>query len=247
MLRLDRDDDEAEQLIRVALERRTERELRRVMRDMMDTMFPAGYGEWTNPQDAVAQIQARYRMERQMYDALERALVDGVDLGVSVAVAQLEGVGFGFDWTLANTEARDWARQYAGELARQIDATNRRVIGEATARWIENGEPIDALRDDLLPYFGERRARLIATTEPTRAFAEGNARAWQASGVVDEVEWTASMDERVCPVCGGLHGKRRKLNEPFDTGIMRPPAHPGCRCWIRPVVPTPEEVAARGG
>ena len=50
--------------------------------------------------------------------------------------------------------------------------------------------------------FGERRAELIASTEVTRAYAEGNVAGWRASGMADR--------------------------EPEQ----KPPYHPGCRCWL---------------
>jgi SPP1 gp7 family putative phage head morphogenesis protein len=47
------------------------------------------------------------------------------------------------------------------------------------------------------------------------------------------------MDERVCPICSGLTGKRRKFGEPFSLGIAKPPAHVNCRCWTLPVIKEP--------
>ena len=57
-------------------------------------------------------------------------------------------------------------------------------------------------------------------------------------------------DERVCSICGPLHGKEVGLNKAFVTqdemdelgisdydGIIKsPPAHPQCRCALIPVV-----------
>jgi SPP1 gp7 family putative phage head morphogenesis protein len=41
--------------------------------------------------------------------------------------------------------------------------------------------------------------------------------------------WETANDERVCPVCGALHGKR----EDDWNGLRSPPAHPRCRCGVR--------------
>ena len=91
-----------------------------------------------------------------------------------------------------------------------------------------------ALIDSLAPAFGTQRASLIASTEVTRAFAEANRIAYDESGVVTAYQWQTAADERVCPICGPLHGKQAQKGQRFN-GLF-PPAHPNCRCWISPVV-----------
>ena len=46
--------------------------------------------------------------------------------------------------------------------------------------------------------------------------------------------WITSVDERVCPICGPLHGVVVPLTAQFDGGFDGPPAHPRCRCDIAP-------------
>jgi hypothetical protein len=92
---------------------------------------------------------------------------------------------------------------------------------------------------------------MIAVTEVTRSYAEGNQIAWKESGVVEGKEWNTANDEIVarCPICWPLHGVVIPIGEEFDGGFDGPPAHPRCRCWITPVViGDPEEggVADRG-
>lgn len=48
--------------------------------------------------------------------------------------------------------------------------------------------------------------------------------------------WITAKDERVCPVCGPLHGQKVKVNERFrtkDGEFWSPGLHPNCRCVIR--------------
>ena len=139
-------------------------------------------------------------------------------LGVSVAIDQLGPIGF--DWTLANIAARDWAQQHAGALIRQIDDVTTRGVRQSVARWIENGEPLETLIQDLDIYFGPARAGLIATTEVTNAFAQANEIAYQQSGACQGMEWRTSIDERRCQICAPLEGQRRKFGEEFAPGIM---------------------------
>jgi len=241
VLQLDPNEPEAEQLIRMALEKRSAREIGRAISDMLETLYPDGWGgDWTRAEAEAIRVHNAFVRDQRLRDALSRALLDGVDLGVSVGVAQLENVGFGFDWTLAHIPARDWAIAYTDQVLEQIAQVSARGVGQSIGRWLENGEPLDALIRDLEPYFGADRAARIAATEVTRAVAEGSEAAYRESGVVQEMEWASSMDERVCPVCSGLTGKRRGFGEPFSIGIPKPPAHVNCRCWLRPVIKEPK-------
>jgi SPP1 gp7 family putative phage head morphogenesis protein len=237
VLQLDPGDPEAEQAIRMALERRTARELGRAISDMLETLYPDGWGgDWTRAEQEAIRVHNAFLRDQRLRDALSRALLDGVDLGISVGVGQLENVGFGFDWTLAHIPARDWAIAYTDQVLEQLAQVTARGVGQSIGRWLENGEPLESLIRDLEPYFGTDRAARIAATEVTRAVAEGSEAAYKESGVVQEMEWASSMDERVCPICEGLTGKRRKFGEPFSVGIDKPPAHVNCRCWVRPVL-----------
>lgn len=246
-LQLDRDDDEAEQQIRMAIERRTERDLRRALHDLQETLYPTGYLP-VDPSNEVARIQRAFREEQQLYDTVSRAIQDSADLGVSVAVDQLQNVGFGFDWTLANVAARDWARQYTDTLLQQLGTTSSRVVGQSVARWVENGEPLEALIRDIQPVFGRQRAEMIASTEVTRAYAEGTYQAYRQSGIIKRLVWRTARDERVCPICGPLEGavvgiegdffnrlpqeQQDQLSRRVNARFNRPPAHVRCRCWI---------------
>ena len=245
VLQLDNDDDEAEQAIRMAVERRNARNLRNVLARINERMvdaFPEDFDPTVEAFDLRRAARLTRGEEEELYDTINRMLQESADLGVNVAIDQLENVGFGFDWTLANTTARDWAAAYTVELTGQINATTGRMVSQAVSRWIDNSETLDSLIADLAPVFGQKRAELIASTEVTRAFAEGNRIAYRESGVVTEWEWRTAADERVCPICGPLAGKRRKLSgEPFSVGIDAPPAHPRCRCWVTGVIQEGEE------
>jgi hypothetical protein len=48
--------------------------------------------------------------------------------------------------------------------------------------------------------------------------------------------WITAHDERVCPVCGHLHGQKVGVNEQFRTkegSFWTPGLHPNCRCVVR--------------
>ena len=146
---------------------------------------------------------------------------------------------FGVDmWALANNAAVQWALGYGYELVTGLLATTRNWLGIQVAEYVQNSETIGKLIGRIRQGtgFGEDRARMIAVTEVTRAFAEGNREAWKASGVIEKREWRTNSDELVCPVCGPLAGRVVGLEEDFGDGLSGPPAHPRCRCWVVPRV-----------
>lgn len=67
-----------------------------------------------------------------------------------------------------------------------------------------------------------QRARTMARTETMFAFNTAKDEEFRKYGV-EKVEWVAALDERMCPVCGKLHGKV------FEIDQCPPcPAHPNC-------------------
>lgn len=80
------------------------------------------------------------------------------------------------------------------------------------------------------------RTENIARTETLAAANAGQLDAWQTAkseGLLDPdlvKEWIITPDDRLCPICAGLHGERRPLAEAFSVGVLTPPAHPMCRC-----------------
>ena len=103
---------------------------------------------------------------------------------------------------------------------------------------------------DLAARYGARqhryRAFMIARTELAFAYNQGayfGTLQAREQGLLPEMVkvWATSADERVCPVCGGLDGVRRELEEdfPFPTRLTDPqvrktaPAHPNCRCAVK--------------
>lgn len=98
----------------------------------------------------------------------------------------------------------------------------------------------------LIEYFSEEQAEAIAITEITRRYAE-NA---QREGKRTKREWGDVMvikrwftnndawyDDQgirhgVCDICKSFDGKVVEIDDTWPGGILHPPAHEGCRCWI---------------
>lgn len=179
-----------------------------------------------NPWATADQVDAA--MSGALTLAVTRMLEQSALAGV--AQAQLELGSLDVDWGLVNRDAAAWARGYAGELIRGLNATTAQAMRQEIAQWMESGEPLDQLARRLAPTFGEMRGRVIAETEVTRAFAEGQMRALSRAGV-ERWMWNTAGDERVCDICGPRDGQVYEVgrDEP-------PPAHVRCRCWVSGVV-----------
>jgi SPP1 gp7 family putative phage head morphogenesis protein len=86
------------------------------------------------------------------------------------------------------------------------------------------------------------RSRLIAQTEVLTAFNAGAVSLYKASGVVNGLRWVDGQFG-ACRWCQSLHGKIIRLGGEFGAEIGGttlggpfPPAHPGCRCAVAPVL-----------
>ena len=227
------------------LEKRADRRLRSGLQAQLSAALPEG----TTPETVSGAEQRAIAASGPLRDGLYASLVEGAMLGADIARQQVEATGIAVDWTLVNAGAREWARQYAGQLINDLNETTARVLREAIAGWIDNELTYDDLLKEIGDAFGPERAERIASTEITRAYANGSRLGWQQSGVITEMTWATAQDERVCPICGALEGQVVKVEggqfvHPGGEGKERwagtvypePPAHVRCRCWLRPVV-----------
>lgn len=149
-----------------------------------------------------------------------------------------EKVGIAFDNSMANKAAADWAAEYTDTLLQQLDTTTQDGVGPIIEDWINTdgatmGDLFQSLMDTKL--MGADRASMIATTETTRAFAQGEIAQYSQAGIT-RMRWNTDNDEVVCDICEPLNGEVRTIGEEYGDGITEPPGHVNCRCWLTPVV-----------
>jgi hypothetical protein len=154
--------------------------------------------------------------------------------------------GLGLDWTLANAAAVDWAGHHSGRLVRGLNDTTRRYLARMISQWLDTpGATMGDLYEKIegVYAFDSRRARMIAITEVTQAYAQGNLATARAAEdeygdlFVVVKTWHTNNDELVCPACGPLDGatvEGADGDEWDGVGftVPAPPLHPGCRCWV---------------
>ena len=134
------------------------------------------------------------------------------------------------DFDVVNQEVLDFAGQFMNEWWGRTATTTRDAMRTAIQNNIATGAPLSSLEDSLAPLFGRGRAQVIASTETTRMFAEGNRRGYKSAGI-KTVEFQTVRDSRVDPICDALQGQELDID---DTSRF-PPLHPRCRCWIAPI------------
>lgn len=100
------------------------------------------------------------------------------------------------NWNLVNTQAVAWAKQYAYTLVTDLTTTSRTTLQKTVSKWITDGKPLSELisrigaitepdaKLGVVSPFNPVRARAIAVTEATRAYAQANNEAFTAAGVL---------------------------------------------------------------
>ncbi len=158
-------------------------------------------------------------------------LIRWAEQGVTNAAIRLEQVRLGVG-DQVNAEAERWANRHALRLARGLNKTTRDAAKQRIAVWFRSGANRDALVDSLNEIISPRwRAEMIAQTEITRALGEASRIVAKRTPGVETMVWWTRRDERVCPICAPLHGKRVGKDGTFN-GFRSPPAHPRCRCDV---------------
>ena len=128
--------------------------------------------------------------------AVFRLVYQTVQAGMVNAVASIPTeMGITVDWGLLSSEAQSFAQTYTFDLVTELNATTEKGLREVLLKWIEEGGTMDDLTDSIRPIFADQpatlrinakfsveRARMIAETESTRAYAQGKVDAWTKSG-----------------------------------------------------------------
>jgi len=193
------------------------RDLKRAFQQLRQTML-----------DGADEITAQ-TFNKELYFAMRRNLETIARLFADEMRAEV-GVAVEVDALLA-----DWAEK---ATRRQVEDLlypyTRDYIARAVAAWQRMpGADRAELVAMVEPVVGAKRAETVAITAATEAATAGVRTYRDGLRAEHNLEyvmiWETANDERVCPVCGALHGTR----EDEWGGRSGPPAHPRCRCGVR--------------
>jgi DivIVA domain-containing protein len=152
---------------------------------------------------------------------LEEAAKEGIELVAKTCAAGA-----------ASTELRtEVVEDLADELGKAIAEPLRQRLEQA----LSSGGEASELADAFGAAYREWKTQRIESTahdQVAAAFARG---AYLALPENSDLRWVVDAAEGPCPDCeDNALAKGQKKGEPWPTGQLHPPAHPGCRCALAP-------------
>ena len=190
--------------------------------------------------DSYWKMQAQLRQELQKLGDKEAALMHKQFIAqwqeIYEALAMPNDLYFGeADLDLANTMINQiWCadgKTWSQRVWDNVDYLQQR-LNDSLIECVVAGRNPSYLKKMLLEDFGVcfENADMLVRTELAHIQTQAAKQRYKDAGVT-EVEIIADKDERQCKVCGKLHKKRFPIN-----GDVPIPAHPRCRCCIKPVI-----------
>lgn len=146
---------------------------------------------------------------------------------------------------LLNPRAMAYLNEKQGVFRNIQETTSEQIMGVVRGGFLDGKHPYDVARSIReLPQqeMNKYRSEMIARTEMLDASSAGTFDGYHQSGVVEEVRWVATEDERTCDICAAMDGNVTVLGEKFEDVLIRdgelvgqiegerPPIHPMCRC-----------------
>ncbi|MCG3176915.1 MAG: hypothetical protein MOGMAGMI_01879 [Candidatus Omnitrophica bacterium] len=133
-------------------------------------------------------------------------------------------------------------------FAEEVNDTTWQMLKDALREGIIAGEGQNQLAERVEAIMADRirsSKETIARTEAHLASTQGTHQSWAQSGVVEQVEWLAALDDRTRMTHVEAHGQRVKLGDDFQVGSCSGPG-PGmtgcagedvnCRCVTIPIL-----------
>ena len=163
---------------------------------------------------------------RQFYDVYKVIKIDGLDLfstindeGVMHVINQI--------WC---ADGKSWSQRIWENVG-----LLKQTLNEGLIHTVVTGKKTSDLKKELMHRFNVSygRADALVRTELAHIQTQAAQQRYRDYGL-DEMEVLVDPDERTCPVCSKLHGKRYSINDKPPV-----PVHPRCRCCMIPVVKRP--------
>lgn len=224
------------------------------------------FQEWLNDRiddDVLTRIS---RGENRFIQAAYRRGVQDADRFMSAGGITVDGQAIDTALQLpVHQEALERLYTRNFENLKDITEVMSRQIGEELADGFAQGENPRAIARRItgrIDKIGQTRATVLARTEVINAHADATLNRYDqfgVSGVTIQAEWLTAGDQRVCPICSSLEGRRWTIEEartstitltesdvsgavPEDRSVssftgefpVKPPAHPQCRCTLLP-------------
>lgn len=175
---------------------------------------------------------------------------------------EMEKLLIGIDFNVENPRVQAFIARRSFRFSFDTNAGTLRELNKIFRESLAAGEGIAQMTpkiNELFKFKKRFQGEQIARSEIVRAANYGAEQAYIQSGVVEFKEWIVSRDDRLCPFCEPMAGKRILLGTKFfnrgettdgisgATGnvltlhldyedIEHPPLHVQCRCALSPVL-----------
>lgn len=181
---------------------------------------------------------------------LEKGLLNSLT-GLYKATSKMVGAQLEQQGVTSNFDGLDKRAEQAAEMIWTDDGTNwsKRLWGnqanlqkelmDTLVSGIATGDSAIAIEKKLMERFSVSysKAKTLVQTEMSHIMNQSSLDRMEQAGI-KEWEWYTAEDERVCPVCRKLNGKRFSIN---DRKCPPDNSHPSCRCSVLAVVDVPKK------
>jgi len=134
---------------------------------------------------------------------------------------------------ITSEEAAQYASERSAELVTGINDTTRSLLQDAIEQGLRDQLSSDQTARLIRQTFQDmtiQRSRLIATTEMADAMSEAMLRKLDRLGI-EYKRWILSPE--ACDICEENAAQGAiPVDDDFESGDDRPPAHPNCRCAV---------------
>lgn len=177
--------------------------------------------------------------------AIQRILAELVRQRGEAALAE---IGLTLELQIHNARAAAFITANAQRVLTNTTETTRRMLREALAQGVSQGQGISELAAIVRDVFDNRRSNAItiARTEIVSAYNFATTDAWAQSGEVESHEWLSSRDTIVRPTHVEADGQTVELGSTFTVGeaALSFPGDPtgipqeviNCRCTTLPIL-----------
>lgn len=136
---------------------------------------------------------------------------------------------------LRNEQILELIRGKTDLLIQVLDKTTKNFIAEKIIEGIKSGltknQVTDSIRD-ILPETYAKRAETVAYTEMSNMVNASELETATRNNAVAK-RWITVGDDLVDEICEANEAEETiNINDSFQSGDMRPPAHPNCRCVL---------------
>ncbi len=210
------------------LARRLKRSLLEQQNDLLDALRHRKKDE-----DPVALVTSAPTAER-LLDAANGALATAFRAGTAFAAEVGWPDGAPAPGQTRAGAADGAALAVAADLAADVAAHLTARLEQGMSGLGQDDSGLPALVGAVYREWKGERVERLAAEYASRAFADGVAAVAEAGGLL--VRWVVDDGAEGCPDCDDNEiAGGQPVAEPFPTGHLRPPAHPGCRCLLVPV------------